>query len=359
MDILNFISWIRGGRKVNTVDPVKTLIPVGLKDGRRDDDYLSGAISVADLAAQIGGGSTVSTDGLTITGNGTLQNPLKADSSVVSVYCGLDWPAPVYDMSQVVADVFPNYNYPFAYSQDGKTLFLDSAGFIAFQSFGISGINYSNYVPDYGVIDKIMFKGNTGPYGIGIIDFLLADGFTDPLPIELDLNKAGNVTIGNIDAGVNFIKLPRTCGRLGLQSVNSNIVFDLTDIVETANLEIFNCLNVEEIDLSNMVNTGASIDRQGSYFYVGGNPNLKSIILPTNLKTAPYNIGFDTNALNQATVDGILNMLVKLDGTNGTQKWGIYSENIDLAGGLNDAPSPAGLADAATLISRGATVTHN
>lgn len=51
MDILNFISWIRGGRKVTSVDPAKTLIPVGLKDDRRDDDYLAGAISVEDLAA--------------------------------------------------------------------------------------------------------------------------------------------------------------------------------------------------------------------------------------------------------------------------------------------------------------------
>lgn len=55
MDILNFISWIRGGRKVNTVDPAKTLIPVGLKDDRRDDSYLAGAISVEDLASQLSG----------------------------------------------------------------------------------------------------------------------------------------------------------------------------------------------------------------------------------------------------------------------------------------------------------------
>lgn len=53
MDILNFISWIRGRRQVTTVDPAKTLIPVGLKDGRRDDEYLAGAISVEDLATQI------------------------------------------------------------------------------------------------------------------------------------------------------------------------------------------------------------------------------------------------------------------------------------------------------------------
>jgi hypothetical protein len=53
MDILNFISWIRGGRKVTIVDPAKTLLPVGLKDGRRDDEYLAGAISVADLATNL------------------------------------------------------------------------------------------------------------------------------------------------------------------------------------------------------------------------------------------------------------------------------------------------------------------
>jgi hypothetical protein len=54
MDILNFISWIRGGRQVTTVDPAKTLLPVGLKDGRRDDGYLAGAISVEDFAAVVG-----------------------------------------------------------------------------------------------------------------------------------------------------------------------------------------------------------------------------------------------------------------------------------------------------------------
>jgi hypothetical protein len=56
MDILNFISWIKGKRQVTTVDPAKTLIPLGLKDGRRDDEYLAGAISVQDFVAQYGTG---------------------------------------------------------------------------------------------------------------------------------------------------------------------------------------------------------------------------------------------------------------------------------------------------------------
>lgn len=78
MDILNFISWIRGGRVVTSVDPAKTLLPVGLKDGRRDDDYLAGAISVTDFAAQVGGLQTVAVDGVTITGDGTPGDPLVA-----------------------------------------------------------------------------------------------------------------------------------------------------------------------------------------------------------------------------------------------------------------------------------------
>lgn len=63
MDILNFISWIKGKRLVTTVDPAKTLLPVALKDGRRDDDYLTGAISVQDFANLVGDPSVTFVDG--------------------------------------------------------------------------------------------------------------------------------------------------------------------------------------------------------------------------------------------------------------------------------------------------------
>lgn len=53
MDILNFISWIKGKRQVTSVDPARTLLPVGLKDGRRDDEYIAGAISVQDFITQV------------------------------------------------------------------------------------------------------------------------------------------------------------------------------------------------------------------------------------------------------------------------------------------------------------------
>jgi hypothetical protein len=53
MDILNFISWIKSGRQVTTVNANQTLLPVGLKDPKRDDGYLAGAITVEDFVAQI------------------------------------------------------------------------------------------------------------------------------------------------------------------------------------------------------------------------------------------------------------------------------------------------------------------
>jgi hypothetical protein len=53
MDILNFISWTKGGRVVTSVDASHTLLPVGLKDPKRDDGYLAGAISVLDFASAI------------------------------------------------------------------------------------------------------------------------------------------------------------------------------------------------------------------------------------------------------------------------------------------------------------------
>lgn len=76
MDILNFISWLKGGRIVKTIDPSQSLIPIATRDSKRDDQWLTNAITAEDLGDQIGGLQTVSVDGVTITGNGTPGNPL-------------------------------------------------------------------------------------------------------------------------------------------------------------------------------------------------------------------------------------------------------------------------------------------
>jgi hypothetical protein len=56
MDILNFISWIRGRRVVTSADPATSLLPVALLDERRDDSYLTAAISVQNFATQVAAG---------------------------------------------------------------------------------------------------------------------------------------------------------------------------------------------------------------------------------------------------------------------------------------------------------------
>jgi len=85
MDILNFISWIRGGRQVTSVDPAKTLIPVGLKDPKRDDAYLAGAITVQDLSGQLGGDRLIAgTREVVLTDDfGTAQLTFDAGTAVI------------------------------------------------------------------------------------------------------------------------------------------------------------------------------------------------------------------------------------------------------------------------------------
>ena len=56
MDILNFISWIAGKKRVVTTAPSDSLIPIGIKTPQRDDKYTTVAISTADFIAQVGTG---------------------------------------------------------------------------------------------------------------------------------------------------------------------------------------------------------------------------------------------------------------------------------------------------------------
>jgi hypothetical protein len=53
MDILNFINWLRGGRLVKTIDTTQALIPVATRDSKRDDAWITNAMTVEDLGSQI------------------------------------------------------------------------------------------------------------------------------------------------------------------------------------------------------------------------------------------------------------------------------------------------------------------
>lgn len=83
-------------------------------------------------------------------------------------------------------------------------------------------------------------------------------------------------------------------------------------------------------------------------YFFSGNPLLTTITLPTVLNTVF--VDATGSGLNQATVDAILHKLVLGGQANGT---------CSLDGGTNATPSAAGLADKATLVGNGWTVTNN
>ena len=53
MELINFIHWVKSKSVVTQVNPAQTLIPVGLRDNRRTDEYVVGAITVQDFIDQL------------------------------------------------------------------------------------------------------------------------------------------------------------------------------------------------------------------------------------------------------------------------------------------------------------------
>lgn len=86
---------------------------------------------------------------------------------------------------------------------------------------------------------------------------------------------------------------------------------------------------------------------------VHDNPLLTSFSAPVWIPPDGSLGDFRNDALNAASVNGILARFVA------SPTWGTTGEQLLLQGGTNAAPSGQGIADKATLIGRGATVTTN
>jgi len=63
MDILNFISWIAGKKRVVTSAPDDALLPIGIRTETRDDKYTTVAIKVSDFANLVGDPSVTFVEG--------------------------------------------------------------------------------------------------------------------------------------------------------------------------------------------------------------------------------------------------------------------------------------------------------
>lgn len=124
MDVLNIISWIKSKRIFTTVDPATSIISIAIKDEKRDDGYLIGAMTVEDFAAQIAPQIAYKVYSVLLTQNGT--NPPVA--IVLENTLGLD---PIY-----------YYDYAGAYRlEDMSGLFTVNKTFVLATGTGGGGIS--------------------------------------------------------------------------------------------------------------------------------------------------------------------------------------------------------------------------
>lgn len=208
MDILNFISWIRGGRQVTTVDPAKTLIPVGLKDGRRDDEYLAGAITVTDFANLVGDPS------VTFTG-GSLEPAVQATMSAIGG-----------TITTSTGDVYKKYRIQGIAKVTGSSSYALLIGVVT---------GFSNVLR---VREDSVILAN---------DSLLYDTVASAMTTSVLVNSAGNLisTTATFIADDNTISAPEdhwfTLVMTAGASFKATVIIDFTIAVpETATIEFVN-----------------------------------------------------------------------------------------------------------------------
>ena len=136
-------------------------------------------------------------------------------------------------------------------------------------------------------------------------------------------------------------------------SLLSNLIINFSSYGPSAFLQISSNPNLTTLDLSRMWLCNVDIG-----ILVTNNSKL------TTLKLAPFifrggkSLSLNGNALTQACVDEILEVVAHMDGLSGTTNFGTgYS--LALNAGTNAAPSAAGVVNKDKIVARGATVTTN
>lgn len=157
---------------------------------------------------------------------------------------------------------------------------------------------------------------------------------------------------------LNFPALKTIAGNFSpssMASLASIVLNSMTDIGGQINISAMAALTT--FNMVNLVNLGDGNTANSVVMNVTlGNLVNFQIGTPGVTKSISGTINVSGQKLNAASVNGILALLVSLDGTNGTTQW---KSTLTINGGTNAAPSGQGITDKATLIARGATVTTN
>lgn len=180
------------------------------------------------------------------------------------------------------------------------------------------------------------------------------------LSIPLLQYVGGSITI-NTANNLSVLSMPSL--RYVSGSINLSNMALLTTLSATllsylsGSISISNLASLSTVSFPSLVNGPAA----GSISMNSGNGNISSVTIGTPGVTKSLlgsSINISGQKLDAASVNGLLALLVSLDGNNGTTLWGA-GQTLTINGGTNAAPSGQGVADKATLQGRGATVTTN
>lgn len=328
---------------------------------------LSQPFTMQDIASTVGGASTPTFE-YTVTGgtipeiqidyiigSGTLNNGVSGQNTIQTYYApiisrisectassitffteilgGLSWE---FINQPQWAPVIPIINFP------NLTKIISSS------TSGSGEINLRN-VPEVTTLSTPLLTD-------GYISLFICDNFTT-LNIS-SLTNDGSVSIYQCNSlsfsGISFDSQFSAFGFTNCDGLGATISIPATEIKTTFG----NCANITTLSFPNAVthDTVAIYDCSSlANLTLGSVGTLKSIYYDPIDGASVFLYGC---ALSSASVTHVLDILISLDGTNGTTEWGAGS-TLDISGGTNAIPSAGDLVKIATLEARGATINYN
>jgi hypothetical protein len=188
MDILNFIYWVRNKRIVTSA-PQDALIPLGIKDPRRDDDYLTCAIKVSDLGA----GTSIVDVTYSELYNATVNGELVPGTWYRVPYNSVNFLNGWEIANQNPTPTDPNFDPREIYKGEEEILLVQ-----AITPYSISEIGYSEKYPD----DIIQYEPYINKIGVDIGNITNGNTLPDSSIISgFDLQWDGTNVYFNMPTG--------------------------------------------------------------------------------------------------------------------------------------------------------------
>jgi hypothetical protein len=256
----------------------------------------------------------------------------------------------------------PSFNLSGNVSATSLTFYTDYVGDVGINYVGdsayissLTSINFPNLLKQIGDTNGI-----TGLPQLTSVSFPLLNTGTI---VIATCNNLDTIDVSSMVNGRAYLRVTN-CPLITLSGITHNPQFSGFDFTNCSGLGSSISISSTDIYTSfSDCDTLTSISFPNAVYYdsfaAQSSNNLTDISLGSigTVKEAG-SFTFYGSALNSTSVTHILDVLISLDGTNGTTLWGPNGE-LNISGGTNAVPSAGDLVKIATLQTRGATVTYN